>query len=153
MSYTNQLRAPTAVPIASALSCRDTNDSKWSWTMGSEIGGAFDPTRAQNRIACLPNRFSYTEAIQRRLGHTAHDRLYTLGSARRLLADAGFTVVASRPHFLLPTMLNGFPPRFKAAYERAHRVVWSANRVLERLWPLNRLASNLLLVARRPGGA
>ena len=55
MSYTNQLLAPTDVPIASARSCRDTNDSKWSCTIGSEIGGAFDLTRAQNRIACRPS--------------------------------------------------------------------------------------------------
>ena len=55
MSYTNQLLAPTAVPIASARSCRDTNDSKWSWTIGSEIGGPVDRVRAQKRIACRPS--------------------------------------------------------------------------------------------------
>lgn len=103
-------------------------------------------------VACLPNRSSYTEAIQRRLGHSAHDRLYSLRSARRLLERAGFVVEAAGVQFLVPTMLNGFPARVRAAYGRAEPLVWAVNGALERLWPVNRLASNLFLAARKPGG-
>lgn len=102
-------------------------------------------------ITCLPNRFSYTEAIQRRLGNTAHERLYTIGGIRRMLLDAGFEVLSWRYLFLVPTMLNGFPSRLKAAYQRAHAIVWAVNTLLERTWPINRLASNLMIVARNPG--
>jgi SAM-dependent methyltransferase len=101
-------------------------------------------------IACLPNRYSYTEALQRMLKNPAHDRLYTIRSTRAMLQAAGFVVLRWDYVFMLPTMLNGFPPRLKWAYERASRLVWAANAVLERLWPINRFASNLMIVARKP---
>ena len=63
MSYTNQLMAPTAVPIASAWSWRDTNDSKWSCTMGSEMGGTIQRTRPDNKIACRPNRSACRDTV------------------------------------------------------------------------------------------
>ncbi|AMV36988.1 class I SAM-dependent methyltransferase [Planctomyces sp. SH-PL62] len=101
-------------------------------------------------VACLPNRFSYTEAIQRRLGHESHDRLYTIGSASTMLRAAGFEVLARDRRLIVPTMLNGFPRAVKDAYGKLHGLVWGCNGVLERLWPVNRLASNLMFVARRP---
>lgn len=101
-------------------------------------------------VTCLPNRFSYTEAFQRRRGGTAHDRLYTLGSARRLLEGAGFRVVRTKRFLVLPSMLNGFPRRVKALYHRLSGPVWRANAVLEKAWPLNLLASNLMLIAVKP---
>jgi SAM-dependent methyltransferase len=101
-------------------------------------------------ITCLPNRLSYTEAFQRWRGNTSHDRLYTIGSAQALLSAAGFQVSLGQYLFLLPTMLNGFPPWIKAAYARAGPLIWAANAIFERIWPLNRLASNLMLVANKP---
>ncbi|WP_337177193.1 class I SAM-dependent methyltransferase [Paludisphaera sp.] len=101
-------------------------------------------------VACLPNRYSYTEAVQRKLGHSAHDRLYTIASARALLDAAGFELLTWERRLLVPTMLNGFPRPLKAAYGRCHGLVWALNGVLERTWPLGLLASNLNIVARRP---
>lgn len=101
-------------------------------------------------VACLPNRYSYTEAVQRKLGHSAHDRLYTIASATKLLQAAGFEVLDSERRLLLPTMLNGFPRPLKAAYGKLHGLAWALNSVLERTWPLGLLASNLNLIARRP---
>lgn len=101
-------------------------------------------------VTCLPNRYSYTEAFQRWRGNTAHDRLYTLRSAAALLRGAGFTVERTARFLMLPTMLNGFPAAIKRLYQRAHPVVSVANAALERAWPLSVLASNLLLVARKP---
>jgi SAM-dependent methyltransferase len=103
-------------------------------------GGAF-------LITCLPNRFSYTEAIQRQRGGEAHDRLYTLGRVRAMLRARGFVVTSVRRLFMVPTMLNGLPDAAKSTYQRAARLVWAANDVLERAWPLNLLASNLMIVA------
>ena len=101
-------------------------------------------------ITCLPNRYSYTEAIQRRSGHRAHDRLYGLAETRGMVRQAGFEVVSSRRFFMVPTMLNGFPEGIRSAYQRAHRLVWVGNAILERAWPLSLLASNLMVVARKP---
>ncbi|MDR3619370.1 MAG: class I SAM-dependent methyltransferase [Paludisphaera borealis] len=101
-------------------------------------------------VSCLPNRHSYTEAFQRRMGHTAHDRLYTMDSARAQLKDAGFEVVSTEYRLVVPTMLNGFPDRVKNLYQKFDRPVWLANALLERTWPFYRVASNLMLAARKP---
>ena len=100
-------------------------------------------------VTCLPNRYSYTEALQRWRGATAHDRLYSLGSTRDLLRSAGFRVVSTRRFFMVPTMLNGFPEPIRRAYQRAGGLVWKANDLLERAWPVNVLASNLMVVATK----
>lgn len=98
-------------------------------------------------VTCLPNRFSYTEALQRLRGATAHDRLYTIRSARQLLEAGGFAVVSARRFLMVPTMLNGLPKSWKSAYQASHRAVWAVNDLLEWAWPLSLLASNLMLVA------
>jgi hypothetical protein len=103
-------------------------------------GGAF-------LITCLPNRLSYTEAIQRWRSGDAHDRLYTLGGTRAKLQAHGFAVAEMRRLFMVPTMLNGMPDVVKTTYQKAARLVWTANDLLERMWPLNLLASNLMVVA------
>lgn len=104
-------------------------------------GGAFV-------VACLPNRYSYTELFHRLRRGPAHERLYTVSGARELLERHGFQVTLTRRFFMLPTMLNGVPPTIKDAYQRRQGLLWSINDVLERVWPLNQLASNLMIVAR-----
>jgi hypothetical protein len=51
---------------------------------------------------------------------------------------------------MVPTMLNGFPTWAKHAYQKVHRLAWMANGAIEKLWPINRIASNLMIVARKP---
>ena len=101
-------------------------------------------------ITCLPNRWSYTEAIQRARGGTSHDRLYTLSGTTRMLREAGYEVRRTGRFLMLPTMLNGFPKSVKAAYNRAGGVVWGLNDAMERVWPIRMLASNLMLIATKP---
>lgn len=100
-------------------------------------------------VACLPNRYSYTELYQRASDGPAHERLYTLRGTRDLLERHGFKVTSTRRSFMLPTMLNGVPHRVKDAYQRRQDVVWAVNDLLERAWPLSTLASNLMLVAEK----
>jgi 2-polyprenyl-3-methyl-5-hydroxy-6-metoxy-1,4-benzoquinol methylase len=100
-------------------------------------------------ITALPNRYSYTEAVARLRGIACHDRLYTPGSLGRTLSREGFEVVASKHFFMLPTMLLGFPHMVRDAYNRARGLVRVSNRALEAAWPLNRLASNLMVVAAK----
>jgi SAM-dependent methyltransferase len=103
-------------------------------------------------VTCLPNRYSYTEALQRRIiGHATHERLYSMASARAMLEAAGFRVTRSRYFLMLPTVLNGFPAGVRAAYQKANPALWAVNAVLERISPLNRLSSNLMLIAEKPG--
>lgn len=103
-------------------------------------------------VTCLPNRYSYTEALQRWRGANAHDRLYTLGSARALLRARGFAVTDTRRFFMVPTMLHGLPAPVRTLYQNSGRAVWAANALLERAWPLSLLSSNLMLVAHKPAG-
>jgi hypothetical protein len=41
----------------------------------------------------------------------------------------------------------------KRSFQRCSGAIWKANDVLERCWPVNRLASNLWFVFQKPGGA
>jgi SAM-dependent methyltransferase len=104
-------------------------------------------------VDCLPSRWSYTEAIQRALGHNAHDKLYTIDFTRRLVEGTRLRLVDAGYSFVLPTMLYGFPGPVKRAFQRCSGAIWKANDMLERCWPLNRLASNLWFVFQKPGGA
>lgn len=103
-------------------------------------------------ITCLPNRFSYTEALQRLRGANAHDRLYTLRGTRAMLEAHGFAIIEARRLFMVPTMLHGIPAAAKRAYQKGSRLVWAVNAVLERAWPLGLLASNLMVVGQKQRG-
>ena len=97
----------------------------------------------------LPNRFSYLERIAKRLGlyyHGSfeHDRLYTRRTARCLLEDHGYEVIELHWANMLPLSLSN--PLATRAAER----IWQANRMLSRVPLLNRLATNVELVARAP---
>jgi ubiquinone/menaquinone biosynthesis C-methylase UbiE len=101
----------------------------------------------------LPNRSSYLEWIARRLGgrlgmyyHGAepNDRLYTAASARDIVQRHGYEIDELRLANMLPLTLD------MALFQRARaaRAVWAANRALARVPAVNRLATNVELVAR-----
>jgi len=100
----------------------------------------------------LPNRFSYLEKVAKRLGlyyHGAepHELLYTPASARALLERHGYAIRELRLANMLPLTLDvplAQRPRVAAA-------VWSTNRALARVPALNRVATNVELVASAPG--
>jgi 2-polyprenyl-3-methyl-5-hydroxy-6-metoxy-1,4-benzoquinol methylase len=105
-------------------------------------GGAF-------YVYKLPNRFSYIEAIARRVGlyyHGAcdHDRVYTRVSAIELLRRHEFTVIEIRQMNMLPLTLTG------TLASRAARRIWKVNRALSAVPGLNRFATNVEAVARTP---
>ena len=97
----------------------------------------------------LPNRASYLEWIAKRLGLYYHganedDAVYSLRSAEDLIRSHGFEVTESRYANMLPlTVTSGLA-------NRAAPVVWASNRGLARLPGLNRVATNVELVARAP---
>jgi ubiquinone/menaquinone biosynthesis C-methylase UbiE len=100
----------------------------------------------------LPNRFSYLERIAKRAGlyyHGAepHELLYTPRTARDMLEGHGFAVRELRRANMLPLTLD-FPLAQRPAVAQA---VWGANRALARVPGLNRVATNVELVATAPG--
>jgi ubiquinone/menaquinone biosynthesis C-methylase UbiE len=99
----------------------------------------------------LPNRFSYLEKIAKRIGlyyHGAepHEPLYTPATARALLERHGFAIGELRLANMLPLTLD-FP---LAQRPRVAGAVWGANRALARVPGLNRIATNVELVATAP---
>lgn len=96
----------------------------------------------------LPNRFSYLEKIAKRAGlyyhgQLEHDRLYTPATARALVTSHGFAVEELRLVNMLPLSVPG------RSTQRLAPAIWSANRALARVPGLNRIATNVELVARR----
>jgi SAM-dependent methyltransferase len=99
----------------------------------------------------LPNRFSYLEKLAKRMGlyyHGAepHELLYTPSSARALLERHGYEVRELRLANMLPLTLD-FP---LAQRPRVAGAIWDANRAVARVPGLNRLATNVELVAAAP---
>ena len=97
----------------------------------------------------LPNRFSYVEFVARKRGryyHGAHehDRVYTLHSARQMIAKSGFEVMEARHRNLFPlhTLSRRVPPR-RAPLVRA------ASDAMTRVPGLRELATNVEVVALR----
>jgi SAM-dependent methyltransferase len=94
----------------------------------------------------LPNRFSYLEAIARRVGLYYHgyypdDRIYDRRSAEALLTANGFTVDAFKRTNMLPlTIAHPLAWRLSGA-------IWQLNRALARVPALSLLATNLELDA------
>jgi SAM-dependent methyltransferase len=104
--------------------------------------------RAKGRLYVykLPNRRSYLEWIARRAGlyyhgMYPHDRIYDQGGAEALLRDAGFEVMESRMANVLPLSVTGV-----WAWRMAGPI-WELNRALGRLPVVNRLATNIEIVA------
>lgn len=100
-------------------------------------------------VCCLPNALSYTEFLGRCLGMPHHLRTYGMRQARSLLLHNGFLPLATRYYQMVPS-LSGAGMTLKGKILRGMvSLLWRLNPLLEKLWPLNRLASNLYLVARK----
>jgi ubiquinone/menaquinone biosynthesis C-methylase UbiE len=98
----------------------------------------------------LPNRFSYLEWIARRMGLHYHgsepgDMLFTVAQTRDMFARHGYEVEWIRRANMLPLTVG--------AVQRIAPLWWALNRVLSRVPVLNLLATNVELVARRPGAS
>jgi SAM-dependent methyltransferase len=97
-------------------------------------------------LCCLPNRWSYTEALARILGRPHHLRTYGLASMRRTLLHHGFRPLKANCYQMAPALTStGTGPLLNGLA----RGFWGINGLLEHLWPLNRLGSNLILVAEK----
>ena len=80
-------------------------------------------------------------------GAEPHELLYTPATARALLERHGYEIRELRLANMLPLTLD-LPI---AQRPRAASAVWAANRALARVPGLNRLATNVELVAVAPG--
>lgn len=102
----------------------------------------------------LPQRWSWTEALQRRLrlGYF-HPRRYSESEIRALLRDAGYEVASVHRNNMLPHNLTGLPHVLRDFYARFSPAVLAVDGLLSRISGLNRLAGVLEVIARRPASS
>jgi SAM-dependent methyltransferase len=101
-------------------------------------------------MTMLPNRYSYTEWINRRLGNPHHLRLYSLSEAKRMFMHHGFLAVRSGYHQVVPTLSS--PKRGIFDLYLANVLVekaFSLNTILERFWPINKFSTNIFIVGKK----
>lgn len=100
----------------------------------------------------LPQRHSWTEALQRRLGlGYSHPRRFTSAEIETLLRRNGFRVEWLRRHNMLPKNLTGLPRGIRNVYGALGGPLTRLDSVLSRIPGVNRLAGVLELLARRSG--
>lgn len=96
-----------------------------------------------------PNRWSYTEAIMRKMGKPAHERTYTRRELRCLVASKGFYVESVTYDYLLPIMLTSLPKQIKRLYSWLGNVVLPLDAMGAKIPGLNSVCSNLALAGRK----
>jgi SAM-dependent methyltransferase len=98
----------------------------------------------------LPNRYSYTEWLNRQLGNPHHLRRYTLSEALHMLIHHGFLPVISGYHQMVPSLSSPAGGVFDSPLSnRLVESLFSFNASLEKLWPLNKISTNIFVVARK----
>jgi len=115
----------------------------------AEIGRVLRP-RGYFSIYQLPQRYTWQEAVTRRLGvGYAHPRRYTASEIRDMLTRAGFDVERLRRNNLFPKNLTGVPEPARILYSRFSRALIRIDDALSRLPVLNQIAGVLEIMARR----
>jgi SAM-dependent methyltransferase len=104
-------------------------------------------------MTMLPNKYSYTEWLNRRLKNPHHMRLYQLSEIHHMFMHHGFQPVAFGFHQMIPSLSSGSRGFFDLplANHLVERLFW-LNSILERTPPLNRIATNIFMVGKKVEG-
>jgi len=101
-------------------------------------------------MTMLPNRYSYTEWLNRRLHNPHHLRRYSRSEALNMFIHHGFLPIRSGYHQILPTLSSPKGGLFdssvanKLVERMSYLNVW-----LEKVWPVNYLSTNIFVVGRK----
>ncbi len=94
----------------------------------------------------LPNSLSWIEWVGRRMG-SGHDRLWTLGAAKRLIAGHGFDVAVARREDVLPRNMGVLPLSARRAFLALDPALEAIDTVVMHT-PLAWFGTNLTYIAR-----
>jgi SAM-dependent methyltransferase len=98
----------------------------------------------------LPNKYSYTEWLSRRLHRPHHPRMYVLSAARSMFMHHGFRPIRFGYHQVLPTLAGQKDALFDLPLvNRLVEQLSGFDPILERLWPVNRIATNIFIIGRK----
>jgi SAM-dependent methyltransferase len=100
-------------------------------------------------MTTLPNRFSYTEWLNRRLGRPHHLRIYSLKEIKYMFLHHGFVPVESGYHQAFPSMCGTggiFDSRFVNKFIDALTL---QSGIAEKLWPIRCFSSNVFLIGKK----
>lgn len=97
----------------------------------------------------LPQRYAYTELINRWRGLWHHKRRYTPATIRKELESVGFRIVRQKRANFLPKNLTGLPPRVRQAYNRIARLVDLLDISLSRIPVLSLLSHSIEVIASK----
>jgi SAM-dependent methyltransferase len=102
-------------------------------------------------ITFLPNHLSYTEAIVSAMNGPAHKRRYRASEIKSDLLHHGFHPLAIGYHQVTPSMssLGSKGMGEFAIVKLLISFLYSFNHVLEKMWPLKKIATNLFVVAQK----
>ena len=101
-------------------------------------------------VNMLPNKYSYTEWMNRRLRNPHHLRLYSLAEAKHMFMHHGFLPVRLGYHQMIPTLSSPKGGVFDCpSANRLVEKLFSLNPLIERLWPINRLSTNIFIVGKK----
>jgi SAM-dependent methyltransferase len=103
-------------------------------------------------MTTLPNRFSYTEWLNRRLQKPHHLRIYSLKEAKRMFLHHGFLPVTSGYHQVFPSLASTGGIFNSRSLNKLVDSISSQNEVLEELWPFRCFASNVFIVGKKVVG-
>lgn len=108
-------------------------------------------------ITFLPNILSLTEVVNQFLNNFLsisrhyHRRRYSVKEIKYILLHSGFLTVSSGYHQVIPS-LSSLQRSSKRMYNFLLPVVsflYGANIILERLWPVNRISSNIFVISQK----
>jgi SAM-dependent methyltransferase len=101
-------------------------------------------------MTMLPNKYSYTEWLNRQLKNPHHMRRYKLSEIHHMFMHHGFQPVVFGFHQMIPSLSNVRGGIFDLPFANslAERLFW-LNSILERMPPLNRLATNIFMVGKK----
>jgi SAM-dependent methyltransferase len=101
-------------------------------------------------MTMLPNRYSYTEWLNRTLRNPHHLRRYSLAEARYMLIHHGFLPIQYGYHQMLPTLSSAKGGIFDLPLANKFvEGIFQLNKTIERLWPINRLSTNVFAIGKK----
>lgn len=103
-------------------------------------------------VTTLPNRFSYTEWLNRRLKRPHHLRRYSLSEAKHMFLHHGFLPVDSGYHQIFPSMCSVGGLFNSRLLNKLVDLLTSRAGIAERVWPIRCFASNVFVVSIKVTG-